>query len=275
MLYSISRMPFVSECNFYDKDELKLRWNDINAITKNDSNYLGMAIYNMNGIGWTTTGEWQDLHERVYLSKALNGEVNVTDPEFSKVNGHISTFYAQPIRNSSGKQTGVVVSVVDSLELCNSVSKMTIGIESHPVVFNRRTGKFVASADIEMVKNSFNINIDSETEFLKVVEIMQKQDKGTTSFRNYKHKDYLVAFTNIPNSDWMFACAAPASDFYSGLLRFLNALISVFICTTIIAVLVCGFLITGLLKPLKKVDENIHSIASGNADLTKRIKIKS
>ncbi|MCR5607140.1 MAG: Cache 3/Cache 2 fusion domain-containing protein [Treponema sp.] len=275
MLNSVSRMPYVFECDFYDKEELKLRWNDINAITKNDSHYLGMAIYNMDGIGWTTTGKWQDLHEREYLSKALNGEVNVTDPEFSKVNGHISTFYAQPIKNASGKQVGVVVSVVDSMELCNSVSNMTIGLESHPVVFNKKTGNFVASSDIEMVKNSFNIKTDSEAEFLKVVDMMQNSDRGTTSFRNYKNKDYLVAFTSIPNSDWTVACAAPSSDFYSGLLRFLNVLVSVFICTTIIAVVICGFLITGLLRPLKKVDENIHSIATGNADLTKRIKIKS
>ena len=119
-------LPYVKDKNV----DLKDKWSDLNAIVANDNRYIGMGFYDEHGVGWTTTGKYQDLHERGYLKQALNGSYGLLDPAYSSVNGKISTFYAVPVYDTDGSMSGVAVAVVDSRELCDFVKNMDLGIKS-------------------------------------------------------------------------------------------------------------------------------------------------
>ncbi len=90
--------------DFRDRNvDLKDKWNTMNAIAKANKIYIGMAIYDEHGVGWTTTGKYQDLHTRPYLAKALTGKKSMLNPAWSPVNGKISTFYAVPVYDEKTK----------------------------------------------------------------------------------------------------------------------------------------------------------------------------
>ena len=125
MLETLANLPEIRDLDV----DLKYKWDMINAVTEDDKSYIGMAIYDDKGIGWTTTGKYQDLHTREYLSIALGGVPSILDPAWSPVNGQISTFYALPVWNKLNKndQIAVVVAVIDSLSLCDTVGKVKNG----------------------------------------------------------------------------------------------------------------------------------------------------
>ena len=153
-----------------EKSLMHEKWRLINSATGDNEKYLGMAIYNEKGIGWTTTEKWSDLHDREYLAKSMTGENAIMDPNWSPVNGNLSTFYALAFKDKSGKQIGEVVAVVDSTDLCKTVKNINVGRDSHPFVINRTTGKYIAHSDSQIVKDGKGIEDNTSNGFKSIIQ---------------------------------------------------------------------------------------------------------
>ncbi len=256
--------------------DLHDKWRLINTATGGAAQYLGMAIYDDKGVGWTTTEKYSDLHEREYLKIALTGKRSLMDPNWSPVNGNLSTFYALPFYDNNGKQEGVVVSVLDSTELCRTVAGITFGKDSHPYVVNRVTGAFVAHEVQDNVNEGKLITDDASPEFLPIIKRIQAGETDTAIYKDsVTGVKYSVAFRPVEGCDWTVVCIAPYSDFYSGLEGMLRIMIITCIITIIVAFILSSIVITVSVNPLKKVSSSIQLIASGNADLSKRLDEKA
>ena len=256
--------------------DLHDKWRLINTTTGGAPQYLGMAIYDDKGVGWTTTEKYSDLHERDYLRIALTGQRSLMDPNWSKVNGNLSTFYALPFYDYNGKQEGVVVSVLDSTELCRTVAGITFGKASHPYVVNRVTGAYVAHEVQDNVNEGKLISDEASPEFLPIIERIQAGDTDTAVYTDsVTGIKYSVAYRPVQGCDWTVVCVAPYSDFYSGLDYMLRVMIITCIITVIVASILSTLVIRLSVNPLKKVSNSIQGIASGNADLTKRLNEKA
>lgn len=272
MLEGLSNLNIIKDpdVDMHDK------WVLINSATGGSKQYFGMAIYNERGIGWTTTEKWSDLHTREYLAKSMTGIPAIMDPNWSPVNGNVSTFYALPVRDSSGRQIAEVVSVLDSLELCRKVEGITVGRDSHPFVINRKTGKFVAHADTQLIKDGKSITDDASENFKPVIELIKSgQSLATVYYDEIDKMKYSVAFQPVPECDWSVVVKAPYSDFYSGIGILLRTMVLI-AAIALVAAAVVGFsVVTLAMKPLSNVQNAIADIASGEADLSRRLTVKT
>ncbi|MBP5441784.1 MAG: methyl-accepting chemotaxis protein [Treponema sp.] len=272
MLEALANLSTIrdSDVDLHDK------WRLINTATGGAPQYLGMAIYDDKGVGWTTTEKYSDLHEREYLKIALTGKRSLMDPNWSPVNGNLSTFYALPFYDYKSKQEGVVVSVLDSTELCRTVAGITFGKKSHPYVVNRKTGAYVAHEVQDNVNEGKLISDEASPEFLPIIERIQAGDTDTAIYKDSATGiKYSVAYRPVEGCDWTVVCVAPYSDFYSGLEGMLRVMIITCIATIIVAFILSSLVISLSVNPLKKVSKSIHTIASGSADLTKRLDEKA
>jgi len=264
---SIIRDP---EVDLHDK------WLLINSATGGAKQYLGMAIYNEKGIGWTTTEKWSDLHTREYLAEAMTGKRSIMDPNWSPVNGNLSTFYALPVYDKNNTQIAEVVAVLDSTELCRTVASITVGKDSHPFVVSMKTGNYIAHETQDLVNNSVNIADEAPQGFLPIIDRIKAGETGTAIFYDEINKQKKsVAFQPIKESDWAVVLIAPYDDFYSGLQHLLSRMIMISILALVIAFIIGLIVINLSLKPLKKVSSKIEDIASGEADLTQRLNSSS
>lgn len=273
MLSSLANIPSIRDPDV----DLKEKWNMINAVIKDDKSYIGMAIYDEHGVGWTTTGKYQDLHTREYLRIALQGKASILDPAWSPVNGKLSTFYALPVYDLSKTQIGVIVAVIDSLQLCNSVSNVILGRDSHPYVINRITGKYVAHPDIDLLKEGKSLYDEIPAEMESVIEEIKAGIANSVFCRDETtKKEYSISYQPVGgNSDWVVICSAPADDFLGGLVRFRNLAIIFVIIFTIVSMCIVFGIVLKALKPMSTLKESIKTIASGHADLTSRIDISA
>lgn len=248
MLDSLSKLPLIRD----ESVDIRKKWEMINAISKEDSSYIGMAIYDEKGIGYTTTGKYQDLHTREYLTKALKD-------------------------GQDSRQAGAVVAVVDSLGLCQTVSEMIMGKNSHPYVINIKTGKYVAHSDVEFLKQEKSLYDNVPAELESVIMKIKSGEFGSEFCvdKNTK-KEYSVSYYPVGGyTDWTVICSAPADDFLGGLNRLFLLAVVIFCVFTFFAVFIVSAFVLKLLKPLNVLKSSIKMIASGNGDLTKRIEISS
>ncbi len=257
------------------KESMHDKWQLINSATGGNKKYLGMAIYNEQGIGWTTTEKWSDLHDREYLAKSMTGVSAIMDPNWSPVNGNLSTFYAKPFHDKNGKQIGEVVAVLDSTDLCKTVASIKVGHNSHPIVINAKTGKYVAHSDEQIVKDGKSITDDTSKGFAPIINRIQNGETGSAVFFDeIAKKKMSVAFQPIQNCDWAVICLAPYSDFFSGIWQLFANMIFIALISLIVAFIVGLLVINIAIQPLNHVSSAIDGIASGEADLTRRLDVQ-
>jgi methyl-accepting chemotaxis protein len=272
-LQALSKLSVIRdpEVDLHDK------WELINSCIRDVEGYIGMAIYDENGVGWTTTEEYKDLHEREYLEISMGGEQAIMDPNWSKINGQLSTFYAAPVYDDDGMQIAEVVSVLDSTELCRTVENITVGVYDHPFVINVRTGKYVATHDVDPVIEGKSVYDGISDGFKEIVDrICNGEDVGTDVYYDeILGQKFSVAYYPVYDSDWVVICRAPYSDFYGGITLLFHSMIGIALITLVIAFIVGFFVVNMAIKPLNKVGSAIKEIASGDADLTKRLPVGS
>lgn len=255
--------------------DLHEKWEYINSCITDVDGYIGMAIYDENGVGWTTTEKYTDLHDREYLQVSMGGEQCIMDPNWSAINGQLSTFYAFPVYDEDGMQIAEVVSVLDSTELCRTVENITVGIYDHPFVINVRTGKYVATYDVDPVIEGKSVYDGISDGFKSIVDrICNGEDVGTDVYYDeIVGEKYSVAYYPVYDSDWVVICRAPYSDFYSGISELFYSMVIIALIALVIAFIVGMFVVNVAIKPLNNVGVAIKEIASGDADLTRRLDV--
>lgn len=63
-LMALSKLSVIQDPNV----DLHDKWELVNSCIRDVDGYIGMGFYDENGVGWTTTGEYKDLHERDILT---------------------------------------------------------------------------------------------------------------------------------------------------------------------------------------------------------------
>lgn len=117
-------------------------------------------------------------------------------------------------------------------------------------------------------------NVDSSMTSLAEKMVQGGIGKGWASSVSGKGKDFF-AYTPIANTSWIFAFSVSSKQIYkSGN----DIRISMAIFTMVIGallILACSIATGMTLKPLRVVEDSIKEIASGSADLTRRITIQA
>ncbi len=273
LLQTLSGLSVIKDPNI----DLHEKWQIANSSVEGLDGYIGMGIYDANGVGWTTTGKHMDMHEREYLQVSMNGENVLMDPDWSEVNGQLSTFYAMPVYDADGTQIAEIVAVKDSTELCHTVEDITVGVYDHPFVINARTGRYVATYDVDPVKDGKTVYDGISEGFREIVDrICAGNDVGTDVYYDeIEGKKYSVAYYPVYDCDWVVICRAPYDDFYGGISELLISSIIIGVIAFIGAFLIGMVVVNMAIRPLSRVGYAIKDIASGEADLTRRLTVKT
>ena len=248
------------------------KWVLANTTTGGSPHYFGMGFFNADGVGYATSGKWSDLHTRRYVSEAMKGNRALQDPDFSPVTGKFSSYYGAPVYDTKGNRIGSASVVVDATELCKTMAQITVGKNSHPFVISQLSGKYVAHEDQKLVADGVIVEESVSEGFKPLIQKIKAGQTGTAVFYDEIAKEkFAVAYQPIPGSHWSAVCLAPYSDFYSGVSQLLRAMILIGLVALIVSFVVGLVVVNISLKPLTRVSLAIKGIASGDADLTKRL----
>ncbi len=239
--------------------------------------YENIGYYTLKGESYTAAGLPIKL-DREYIKSSARGERYIQDPTVNPVTNVLFQIYATPVWGSPRRVTGVLVANVYGESLSNSIRNIKFGSENAFVqVINTLTGHIIASTRVEEVQNCLDVNglLTSDRQISKVVKAAMEGETGSQLYFDDELKTMMVsAYRPVLGTDWVVLCSCPRSDFYGSLDRMRIISLASLVIAIVIAAIILIVINRISFAPLTKVQKAIEEVASGDADLTKRLDTK-
>lgn len=271
MLGTLAQLNYMRDSYVPIKEKIAFMSKSTTAI---DKNYMSVSAFDAFGYTFDEDGKRHDMDGTVMFDQTMLGKKSITDPE--EVGGALAMVYSSPIFDEDLQPSGAVYAIVKADRMSAICSSITIGKNSHPKIVNRKSGMVVGSADIGEIKNKANIKITlSDEDTSDYATIIRSVCKGESSWGTYTTdggEKMAVAYQPIGSScDWAVICEAPYSDYFGTLQKMSFAMLVTISVSIAVAIIGAVAMLNKMFKPLVKVKKSINEIATGNADLTKRI----
>ena len=264
----------VAEMDMLKSDEVPLleKCQQLTRVAKMSSEYENIGFYDLDGNSYTAAGQKITL-KRAYIDAAARGEMYVADPAINPVTNVLFQIYAVPVFDSNKKPVACVTANVLGEELSKQIEKISFGVsDSHVRVVSRKTGHTVASTIFDNVLEFTDITDNADSSIEPILKKLMSGDTGSSTFINKADGEkMLAAYRPIPDTEWSVLGVCNYKDFYQELINMRSIMALIAIVMIVIAFVCVGATMSISLKPLKNVKNAIEDVASGDADLTKRI----
>ena len=273
MLNSLATQPFMKDPAVFPEDKNEAV---MSIARRNLTKFKNVNYYDEEGNTVTLDGKRGNFSNEIFFKEAMAGKQVVSDPIYDENAGQTLMYYAVPVFNRHHVPQGVLAAIVFGDRLSQIVSVMQVGKDSHPVVLNMKTGAIIGQFTGEGGKVSLPDG-KSGGELSRITELARSGKKGGDSYKDPATKKMMTcAFQPVgENCDWAVFCAAPYEDYFGGLTKLSFVIIGILAISVAVSVILCLVMLSFSLKPLKKVENSIHEIATGSADLTKRIDVET
>ena len=270
VLHTLSEMDLIKnpEAPLFDKCR------ELTKIANTNSDYENFGYYTKDGESFTAYGQKIKL-ERDYITNAMKGLSTVRDPIYTEITDMLLQIYAVPVYDENKRPVGCVTANTFVEQLSQKISELEFGSkESQIQIVSAKSGVTVASTNLDDVKNSVNVK-DRISAGEGISPVLQNALAGLTGIDEFydaeTKKHQIASYMPVPNTNWFVICVADRSVFY-GSLDHLNKIIRIILIVAIlisIGIVICYSIYA--FAPLSKVRKAIEDVASGDADLTKRI----
>ena len=264
----------------------------------NNKDYIDVCILDTDGFAWINNGVKKiPFTERKYFQQPYaTGEKFVSDPFINKVTNAPAIFYSVPVFDENKNVINVIFCVIDGLQMSELTVNHKAGKNRSAFLITLQDGENQAFSELhsegtiiaaekylvpdikmeEMYLESVfaNAKATQNEKFINEMLRVSKEDSGVMKYSLFG-ESYVLAFEKIPDTKWVAMNMIPYSDFEDGMNKVRNMIIVCVLILTLISVFIISFVIASAMKPLTVVKSAINEIATGHADLTKRISFES
>lgn len=226
------------------------------------------VIVDKNGKGFNSEGTETDISDREYFKLAMNGESNVSDPIYSKIQNTIAMLYAVPIYSEDNTVIGVLCLNKDIKILSDICKEVSVGKSGKPFIIANNSGNVIGASEYEMVESNTNFikQAESNKEYKGIAAVVEKMIAGQSGSDTYTIDgvEKIIAYAQIPNTRFSIAIQAPIKDFFEELYEmgiFMSVVTILLLVMAIIYSLMFANNITGALNIVKR---SLESIAEGD-----------
>ena len=245
----------------------------IQETSKVGNEYENIGFYDPQGNTVTADGRLVNLAEREYFRTAIGGNRYVSDPYFSTVVNKMFQTFSVPVKNKSGKAVGIISCNIYGDTLSKKIGNINKKKDAQIVVANRKTGIIVATTSPEYIKTGEKISdVPTPPEIKPIIDNMLKGGIGGGSFTDPALGSLnTAAYRPVEGVDWSVLYICPYTDFFQGLTAMIRMMTITLSIILIIAFAASYFTAHFTIQPLIAVKGAVLDIASGDANLTKRI----
>ena len=254
-----------------NKDIQSMDWSKQRPVLQNQlmgSDFLDLAVIYPDGTAFYSDGSTNQLGDRDYFKKALNGELAVSDLLISRVTNDLVLMYAVPIMQE-GRVAGVLIGRGEENSLSNLTNDTGYGKEGYAYMLNSK-GNVVAHPDKDKVFEQWNPIEESKedntlapvaTLFEKVLE--EKTGVGRYSFQG---KNLFAGYAPIAGTNWIFVTAASQDELLSSIPELQRYIILITVLVLIAGIISTYLVSRSITRPI--IGASNHSAQIANLDLT-------
>jgi methyl-accepting chemotaxis protein len=278
---------YFNALDFYTKSEAAKTRDDqtiIDFMRENAStrpsffNYIGYV--NAKGENVTDEGKTSDVKDRDYFQAIMAGaDTYIDNPVVARSTG-LKTVHVCKAIKVNGVTTGLFFGAADPEMISEILKEMDLGDLGYAVVFGSDGDYVGASAALESVKQGFEITKTKKADSFAAIENMYKNqldeihDGYVCSRKGNAYKVIYISH-KVEYTPWTLILVLYQSNLFAAETAIRTTLSIGMVLLVISLIVVTGLVLYFSIKPLAVVESTIRGIATGDADLTKRIALKS
>ena len=245
------------------------------ATRDKDFDYILFA--DTSGDAVTDLGTTTNIVDRSYFVDIVrNGKDRAIDnPAKSRTTGKSVVHVARAVKNN-GRTIGIVAGVLDTDRITAEISEIRIG-ESGFAMAVSGDGYMIShrNPDYIMSQNFITGLGSSNRDLSQTIADMAEGRTGYAWVKSLDGEEEFITYAPIPYTEWGMGVVIPSTQMLALTTQVEVTGIVITIVALVCAIISTFVLVSKLIKPLKTLDDAITEIASGDADLTRRIEIKS
>ena len=256
-----------------DRDKILSWWLYRNQVRAEDFEYV--AFVDENGNFYADNGKRTSVTDRDYFQEIMiNGKTEYVDsPVASKLTGNKIIHVCRAITHE-GKNIGFFTGILPADTINSYIRGIQFGKTGFATLYSNNGTIIESSAEPEYVEK-LNSNLTDEIKSSMKVKISQGVGGSHYVPAGNGLKPYYQAYRTVEHTNWVFCFQVEKSQIH----ELADSLRAILIQSSLVIgfalILLLAVLITRAVKPLISIKNAIGEIASGNADLSKRLEIKS
>ncbi len=263
-------------------DIRSMDWKVQKSILKMEAKRIGFESFevgNPNGMAHSTRGDDVWVGGRAYYGKALAGKSNISDILYDEQIEKMVVHVSSPLYDDKGDVIGVLSGVADAAFMNHITSSIDLEYDGFIFIIND-AGEKIAGINYygkkELENNIHDAAYGPNTKYGQFRELQIKMINQESGFETFDMdgSSYFLTYICINNGDWHLGIIQNKNQALAVLYMILYRMIFITLASILVGSL-SGLLLSRSLKPLRQVSKNIGEIASGKADLTQRINIKT
>ena len=245
-----------------------------------DPSFDFMGIAGQDGLMYDSNGNFTDIsHEDFFTAIYTNGKQQYISDPVPSPDGIGYIFYiSAPVTNSNKSFWGVVVGALALSKVNYQITQSSFSENSFTYAIDSK-GNIIAHPEAEKIMQNFYAMGDEQSGFegyTALTQSMLLNQKGSSMVKdNGKNAVFYVFYCPINHTNWSLAIAINQIEITSIAKKSAFQICFISIIIAVVLLIVTSIYLTLLVHPLVRLKNSIIEIASGDADLTKRIEVKS
>ena len=254
-------------------------WDVQRRVLQSEAKRLGFERFLIgypNGDTISTTGMTSNVAAQDFFKMIMNGRANMSDVYYDEVDRKMVMLASAPIRDDNGVIIGFVSGVNSADNLDKITNNVKLDYKGNSFILNPKGFKMSGVDYSHATRLENDLERTGEKDLLELIaaeKMMINKEHGFTTFNLRGDAQYL-AFAPVNDGAWVFGIIQDVKDSRKAINAMTGRIALLSILFIVVGIFI-GVLLGHQLKPLNTVSNAITTIASGSADLTKRIEVKS
>ena len=216
--------------------------------------------------GWIPESDYDKTSRDWYSQAVRTSDLVLTDPYVDATTGDLVATVAYGVRED-GAVRGVVGIDIMLTDMNSMIQNLKLSRGGISFIIDEK-GYYLTNEDSSKILNS-NFFDDYKS-------LLSHKNSINSTMLNLNTKGLYFACSPIERSNgWVFVTVGKSSELFASFTRNVVLIISMAVISLIVSLLIAFMFATGIVNPIKSVDRTVNQIASGNADLTQRLKVTS
>ena len=226
------------------------------------------------GLAYNDEGDVRDVSTTEYFQFMKNSGKSQYISNPIGTSNEDAAYYVCKSVSVKKKSIGFIAGAVSHSRLSDAIDLIKIG-ESGYAIMLASDGKVMSFPNKDLVMRENFARDNPEYQGLPAIAQAMTRGENGSGWVQTPFGMELMVYAPVNGTPWSMALCVPASQVFSTS-RSLTLTMGVFsIAIAIILLITAAISVFHMLKPLRNLDKSLNEIASGNADLTQRVKVHS
>ena len=219
--------------------------------------------------GWIPDDDYDKASRDWYVAATKSKTAVITEPYVDEDTKELVNSVVYAIHDDNGELLGVTGIDIHLTDLNQIIRKIKLTSGGLSFILDS-AGNYLTNDDLSKIleNNFFN-------DYPELADYKRQMSNETVVNIDADGGHYFMSTIINKENGWIFVTVGKKAELFTSINKIVYILFGVTIITLILAILISLGISSRLVKPIAVVDDSINQIASGNADLTKRIEVNS